>query len=238
MPISLVLESLDNVEESLKPHYKQDADNKFYLDTDDTIKVHKDVLSLRNAYDRVKTDLEAVKTERDQLKANSANLPEDFDLEIWKKAKDGKADEAALIKMRAELEADRDSWKNKAGEAEGKLSRFAVERDLGDALLAAGINDPGLSEGARAILAPKVKTGDDGKAIVESDMGPVSVDDYVKRWAASGGKKYVTLPSGGGRKGGDGSGNSNKKWSEMTSGEKVALNRDNPEEYQRIKAAG
>lgn len=210
MPISLVLESLDNVEESLKPLYKQDADNKYYLETDDTIKVHKDVLGLRNAYDRVKSDLEAAKSERDQLKANSATLPEDFDLETWNKAKDGKTDEAALIKMRAELEADRDNWKNKAGEAEGKLSRFAVERDLGDALLAAGITDPGLSQGARAILASKVKTGDDGQAIVESDMGPLGVGDYVKRWAAGDGKSFVTPPSGGGRKGGgDGTGSGN-----------------------------
>jgi hypothetical protein len=42
---------------------------------------------------------------------------------------------------------------------------------------------------------------------------------------------------GGGKQPGNG-GTPTKKWSEMTSGEKTRLHRENPEEYKRVKDAG
>jgi hypothetical protein len=236
--LKTVLETMDGIDDAFKSLYTE-TDGKFVLQIEG-VDHHPDVANLKSAYERVKQDKAAVMAERDTFKAKAEKMPEDFDLSAWEKAKSGKADEAALIKMRAELEADRDSWKNKAGEAEGKLSRFAVERDLGDALLAAGITDPGLSQGARAILASQVKTGDDGKAIVESDMGPLGVGDYVKRWAAGDGKAFVTPPSGGGRKGGDGSGQtSDNPWKAETRNltKQAEIMKSNPEEAARLKAA-
>jgi hypothetical protein len=40
--------------------------------------------------------------------------------------------------------------------------------------------------------------------IVETDMGPTPVGDYIKRWAAGEGAAFVAAPQGGGAKGGDG----------------------------------
>lgn len=209
MPISLVLESIENLDDSLKSLYVEKGD-KYVLDTDSTIRDHPDVLSLRNAYDRRGEELEKAKSERDALKDKVSNLPEDFDPEKWAKLKDGKADEAALIKLRQELEADRDKWKAEAETAKSNIVKFAIERDLSDALITAGITDPGLTKGARAMLSGMVKTNDDGRAIVDTDMGPIGVSDYVAKWAATEGKAYVTPASGGGRGGNNGTGGGNK----------------------------
>lgn len=84
------------------------------------------------------------------------------------------------------------------------------------------------------MLADTVKATDDGKAIVETDMGPLSVAEYVKRWAAGEGKAFVTPAKGGDKGSRDGNGTT-KKWSEMTGDEKVALHRENPAEYERLK---
>jgi hypothetical protein len=54
------------------------------------------------------------------------------------------------------------------------------------------------------MLSGMVKLGDDGTAYVETGMGPKVLSDFVKGWAASEGKAFVTPPSGGGAKGADG----------------------------------
>lgn len=234
--LNTVLDSLDGLDEATTKLYTQ-KDDKFILQIEG-IDNHPDVANLKNAYEREKVKRQEIATERDAFKAKAEGFPEDFDPKVWDKAKNGKSDEAELIKLRSELEQKITEASQRADLAESKLCRFAVERDLSDALIEAGITDPGLSKGARAMLAGQVKTSDEGKAIVESDMGPLALGDYVKKWAASEGKAFVTPPKGGGRNGNDGPGAKSKKWSEMTSSEKVALNKENPEEYERVKAAG
>jgi hypothetical protein len=202
MALKTVLESLDGVDDAVKNLYSE-TDGKFILQVEG-VDAHPDVANLKNAYERVKADKAAALQERDAFKAKLSAVPDDFDPEKWGKLKDGKPDEAALIKLRQELEAERDQFKSAADEANAKLGRFAVERDLGDALNSAGINDPALVQGARALLASKVKTGEDGRAIVETDMGPLPLGEYTKKWAAGEGKSFVTPPTGGGRGGNDG----------------------------------
>ena len=232
--LKTVLETLDGLDEAVAKLYIE-TDGKHILQIEG-VDAHPDVANLKSAYERVKSDKVTLAQERDAFKEKLSSLPDDFDAEKWSKLKDGKADEAALIKVRQEMEQQISEWKGKAEESQSKLSRFAVERDLSDALIAAGITDPGLQKGARAMLSGQVKTSDDGAAIVESDMGPIGLTDYVKKWSASEGKAFVTAASGGGRKGGN-DGTVEKKWSEMTSAEKVALNRENPEAYQKAKQA-
>lgn len=233
--LKTVLETLDGVDDAVKPFYAEN-DGKFVLQLDG-VDAHPDVSNLRNAYERTKADRDTARQERDTAKALAKDFPDDFDAEKWAKLKDGKADEAALIKLRQELEAERDEWKGKAESANALAVKTAIERDLTDALTGAGVTDQAYLEASRMMLADKVKIGEDGKAIVETDMGPMGVAEHVKRWASDKGKAFVTPAAGGGAKGGS-KGEKSKPWGDMSSAEKVALHRANPEEYERVKAAG
>jgi hypothetical protein len=233
--LKTVLESLDGLDEALKAHYSE-KDGQFVLQVEG-VDAHPDVANLRNAYERTKADREAARQERDEWKKKAGNIPEDFDPEKWEKLKDGKADEAKLVQLRQDYEAQIEEWKGKAQTAEQRAVQSAIDRDLTDALSAAGVTKPAFAKAARQMLAPLVKMGDDGVPVVETDMGPMAPAEYVKRWAADEGRDFVTMPSGGGATGGNGTGGS-KKWSDMNPAEKVALRRENPEEYDRLKQSG
>lgn len=207
MALKTVIESTEGLDEALIPLYTE-TDGKFVLQIEG-VDAHPDVANLKSAYERVKADRETAKQERDQFKAKADGLPEDFDPEKWAKLKDGKADEAALVKLRQELEAERDDWKGKFEQSQETALKNAVARDLTDALTAAGVVNPAFTKAARNMLADGVLIGEDGKPFVDTDMGPLALADHVNRWAASEGKDFVTAPKGGGAKGGDGSKASN-----------------------------
>ena len=205
MPLKAVVESLDGLDENLHDFYVQDGD-KFFLDLDDdTIREHRAVAPLRNAYDRTKSDLQKAKEEREAASAKLRALPEDFDPEMWKRLKEGgdpAKREAQMVEMRKQFETERDEWKSKYEEASGRVQRVLVERSLEDALAGAGITTPAFIKAARALLVGQVKLDGD-KPVVETDMGSFPVADYVKRWAAGEGKDFVVPPSGGGARGND-----------------------------------
>lgn len=198
MALKTVLESMDGIDDAVKALYAED-NGRFILQIED-VDNHPELAPFKRAYERVKADNQAVKSERDALKLRTDAFPKDFDPKVWEKAKDGKADEAKLVEMRAELESRIEAEKLRADTAEQRLVKSAVERDLGDALVEAGINNPTFAKAARTMLSDMVKTDDGGMPIVESDMGPMALGDYVKKWAASEGKDFVTPPTGGDRK--------------------------------------
>lgn len=234
MALKTVLETTEGLDESIAQLYTEN-DGKFVLAVEG-VDEHPDVANLKNAYERVKLDREAARKERDEYKAKAGGIPEDFDAEKWSKLKDGKPDEAALIKLRKELEAERDEWKGKFETATETARKNALDRDLTDALTAAGVTNPAFAKAARTMIAGNVRIDEQGNPFVETDMGPLNLAEHVKRWTSGEGKDFVTAPKGGGSKGGDGTVPS-KKWNEMTSGEKTRLFRENPQEYERLKSA-
>lgn len=183
MALKTLLDTLDGLDDAVKALYSE-KDGKFILDLEG-VDAHPEVANLKSAYERVKAEKITLKTEADKHKADLAE------------ALKGKPDEAALIAERQRLEAERDEWKGKAETLDGKLTGVTRDQALTAALAAAGVTDPGLQAGAVAILAPTVKL-QDGRPIVETDMGPKPLADHVTHWAASVGKAYVTPPSGGG----------------------------------------
>lgn len=232
--LKTVLESLDGLDEAIKSLYAE-TDGKFFLKVDG-IDQHPDVVNLKSAYERTKADKVKIAEERDALKTRTSSIPDDFDPEKWEQIKAGKPDEAALAKVRQTLEAEVAAAVARAEAAEQKALQSAIDRDLMDALTSSGVTNATFAKAARVMLAPHVKVSEDGKSIADTDMGPMPLAEYVKRWAAKEGKDFVTPASGGGAKPGSGAGV--KKWSEMSGAEKVALHRSNPEEYERSKAAG
>lgn len=207
MALKLVLDSLDNVDEALKALYVEHSDGKFHLDTDaDSVRGHRDVLPLANAYERTKTDLAAVKGELADAKKKAA--PEDFDPETWKKLKDGKTDDAAhqrqLVELRKTLEAERDEWKGKFEGEVTKGKKAKINADLTDALSASGITNPAFVKAARALLEPRVAMDTD-EASMDIGLGPMGITEAVKRWAAGDeGKSFVAPAKGDNAKGNDG----------------------------------
>lgn len=235
MALQTVLETLDDVEDVLKAHYTE-KDGKFVLGVDG-IDAHPEVSNLKSAYERVKADKAKAIQERDEARELAKAMPPDFSLEKWEQAKKGKSDTDELVSVRKTLEAERDEWKGKYESAVGDLRKVTVEGTLSQALADAGVTNPAFQKAARALLLPGISVDDKGNPFVESDMGPLGLAEHVKRWASSDGKDFVAPPSGGGAKVGSG-GQVAKKWSEMSGAEKVSLHRKNPEEYERIKAAG
>ncbi|MAH32265.1 MAG: hypothetical protein CMG78_09545 [Marinobacter sp.] len=235
--LKTVIDTTTGLNEALIPFYAE-RDGKYYLQIEG-VREHPDVLNLVNAYESVKADREKVRAERDQYKARSESLPDDFDPEKWSKLKDGKADEAAVIKVRQQLEAERDDWKGKYESAIETARKNAIERDLVQQLTAAGVTDEGLMAGAIAVLSRHVAIGEDGVPHFETDMGPKAIDAYVREWAAGKGKGYVDPGRGGGAKGGNGGGAPVTKETFATMGDKerIELFRTDPETFKRLAAA-
>lgn len=236
MGLKTVLETTEGLNEALIPFYTE-HDDKFVLQIDG-VREHPDVANLRVAYDREKEGAKALKAELADLKAKIANLPEDFDPEKWAKLKDGKADEAAQIKLRQEYEAKIEKLEGEVATVKEAARKTAIERDLTDALTAAGFTDPAVLDLARTKLAGEVRIGDDGKAVIETDMGPITPAERAKRLANGEWKALVTAPKGGGSKSGEGSGTVTKEqFASMGDKERVELFRADPETFKRLSAA-
>lgn len=203
MALKLVLETLDNVSDALKEFYVE-HDGKFHLDTDaDSVRCHRDVTPLANAYDRVKVDLQNAKNEAAEAKRKAA--PDDFDPETWKKLKDGKTDDAAhqrqLVELRKTLEAERDDWKGKFEGEVTKGRKAKINAELTDALSSAGIATPQFVKAARALLEPRVAMDSDDVSI-DIGLGPMTIAEGIKRWASGEeGKPFVAPAKGGGEQG-------------------------------------
>jgi hypothetical protein len=215
MTLKTIVETLDDVPETAREFY-QETEGGFVLQIAG-VDAHPDVANLKNAYTRVKEDREAL---REKLKA----IPDDFDPDQWKNVKTGKAKEEDLIKLRKELEAERDQWKTRAVELEGQTHKLTLGRQIDEALTANGITDPVYQKAARALIADGVQLKD-GKAIVETDMGPLEISEHVKRWVSSGeGGAFVSAGRGGGASGGQ-KNNPAPKFirSKMTATEKAAF---------------
>lgn len=183
MAIKTVLDTLDGVDDAVKALYIE-KDGKHVLDLEG-VDAHPEVANLKSAYERTKADKATLKLDAEKARADLAATLRD------------KPDEAALLKLRQDLEAERDGWKGKAEDALGKLTGATRDRQLAEALQAANITDPTFIKAATAMLAGSVKMDGD-KAIVETDMGPMGIGDHIKRWAASEGKAFVTPAQGGG----------------------------------------
>lgn len=205
MPVKLVIDSLDSVDEALQSLYVEHSDGKFHLDTDaDSVRGHRDVIPLANAFDRTKTELAGLRTKLTEAEKRVA--PEGFDLEAWNAFKEGKPEaqyQQQIAQVRQTLEAERDEWKGKFEKAESEKRQGAIERDLSDAIAEAGINNPAFAKAARAMLAPRVAIeGDAG--VLDIGLGPMDISEAVKRWAAGDeGKAFVSPPKGDDARGND-----------------------------------
>lgn len=195
-----VVSSLDEVEESHQSFYEQKGE-KFILQVSGADELP-DVANLRSAYRKEQEKRTSLSSDLEQERAKNKSIPEDFDLDVWNKAKTGETDEAAIeaakIEVRKGLEKERDDWKGKYQTLKGENRKKDADAALNSSLMKAGVSDPAFLEASRAMLSSKIVFDDDGTPTVKSDMGPLSIGDYVERWAKDEGKSFVKPPKGGG----------------------------------------
>lgn len=237
MSLKTVIETTTGLDEALIPFYAE-KDGKFFLQIDG-VDEHPDVKNLKVAYERTKDSEKAIKAERDALKAKASGIPEDFDPEKWAKVKDGKPDEAALIKIRQTLETERDEWKGKFEQAIAKVKETAIQRDLTDALTANGVTDPAFVDVLRIKLGTLVKSDEDGNSTIDIGLAPMAIAEGVKRFLMTDGKAFVDPGRGGGAKGGNGGGVpvTKETFAAMGDKERIELFRTDPETFKALSSA-
>ncbi len=190
MALRVTVETLDDVQEELKPFYAE-TEGGYVLQVEG-VDSHPEVKNLKNAY----TAEKAKRAEtQDKLRDALAKLEA-------KPAPTAK-DEAEMIRLREELEAKLTEKDAKLSEYERKIYGLTVETQLDGLLREAGIIDATYAKAAKLMLSNGVKMVD-GSPIVETDMGPISLGDHVKRFVAGEGKAFVAPGKGLGTGGQDG----------------------------------
>ena len=230
--LKTVLETLEGVDDAVKPFYAE-ADGRYVLQVDG-VDAHPEVSNLKSAYERTKADRDKFRQERDEAKARVKGIPDDFDPEKWEAAKSGKADPQQLVELRQTLEAERDEWKGKFEQTIAEQRQRAV-RDAVQAALAANGVPEGARRGAALDMLDGKKVEMQGETpVIDTDMGPMAVAEYAKRWVAKDGSGYVAPPSGGSAKGSNGAAGTGTKPEQMSPQERAALLKENPGEFYRI----
>ena len=225
MGLKALIESVDDLPEGMKDFYKQDGD-KFILDVDD-IDSHPKVRGVITANRENKTKRDALRAELDGFKDKYSWLPEDFDadaLDTLKQAAEGKGGQPSeeqiselrtktAEKLEKKYLPEIQTREEKLGKLHGAIQRMTIDDGLSRAMDEASIDPMHKSK-----LLPYLKTrgkiqveedGDTFKAVVDTDMGAVSLSQFVSEWAGSDdGKIYVAKSTGPDAKGGKGGGNS------------------------------
>lgn len=268
MTLKAVLENLDDIDESLKSEYKE-KDGKFYLDIDDTIKLHTSIIPLSNSLKNVKAERDGLKARVTAAESKSVGLPDDFtaekyndlvtELETLKKDPNrDKEAEKHLTTIRDQYEqrlraADEKRVTEVAAkdaeiaERDTAIEKLVVGDGLTQALVSAGVGKEFL-KASQAMLKPVVKVIKDDdtgerKAVVETDLGAVGVEQFVDNWSKSDeGKVFVTKPSGSGSNGtGDKSKSEVNPWLATTrniTAQGQILQSDRTKAERLMKAAG
>ena len=224
MALKVVLETLDDLDEALKPLYAE-KDGAFVLEVEG-VDDHPDVVNLRNSS---RAEQSKRKEKGEQLQEARARLAE---LQAKPKEDRTKADDTEILKLRETLETERDEWKAKATEYERQVYKLSVENQLDAAIREVGISEPAFQEAAKRLLQDGVKLAD-GKPVVDTDMGPLPLAEYVRRWASGKGAAFVSKPAGGGANGGKSGAAPTKKPEEMTLQERNDLLKSDPDAFYK-----
>jgi hypothetical protein len=244
----------------------------YVLDVTD-VDSHPTVINLKTAFERTKREKQALVTDIAALKKRVGNLPEDFDpdsveamhteLEDLRQrvaAGGGNKDhQAELQRLKQQMEqaaANREkklkdqieALEGEKEELSGQVKKLVVDEGLTKALVAVGVK-PSFLKAAKAMLRDSVKVETEGgspRAVIETDLGPQPLEQFVATWAGSDdGKEFVEKAKGSGAdgsngkdKGGGPSGNPWMKDSRNVTEQGRIVREDKPKAARLMKAAG
>jgi len=241
MALKTVVTELESVEEQYRDLYEEqehDGETVYVLQVEG-VDHHPEVAALRNAYRAEQDKRKKLSGQAQELERLKSQLPEDFDPGQWEELKrkaEQSGDDAKIKQVQQEYERKLQEAQQEAEQLRNQIRTNAVERELTAALEAAGVTDPGLKEGAMALLKGQVQLDDNGTPQMDTNLGPRPVADAVKQWAQTErGQAFVSRPTGSGAKGSTGSNAQRKRFQDMTGAELADLKRQDPQEYKRLR---
>lgn len=200
-------------------------------------------------------NIEELQKQLDELKAGNEALA-DKNRELLRELKTARAkssgaeiDPAEFEQLKSDLEQAQTELKKsekrfktetealvkQLGEKDSALQSYLIDGGLSDALAKAGVSAP-FMDAAKALLRQQAQIkAEDGK--YSALMGDKPLAQAISEWAQSEqGKHFVAAPKNtGGGAAGSSSNTGHKAFKEMTSDERVALYRQNPEQYEALK---
>jgi len=240
-----ILETLDGLDEAVKAFYKQGADGKFVLQVDG--KDVEDVTALKNAKEHEKNlrvaaenDAKAAKDAATAATAQIETLTNDLTAAKADKGKDVQAIEAS---WQQKLDAAINAAKNETSSLTGEIERLLVTNTA----VATAAEISTVPELFQDVIQKrlKVEKGADGRyftrVLDEAGAPSAKTLDELKQELLANPKYAAIIISGkgsGGGAGGPGSGGgaAEKKWLDHTDEELIALRKEDPARYDRLRA--
>jgi len=220
--------------EALQEHYKADGDN-YLLDSDDA-------RELRAAKDR---ETEAARREKERADRLQAEKDEAERLRIeaeTDKARKSKDVEALETSWKADKEAAVNAEKAVTARREEQLRNLLVENVALSIANEISTSPKIILPHIRERLTAELDGDKPLTRVLDGDGKPSakSVDELKREFIDN--KEFASIikgsnASGGGASGGGSGGGATKKLSEMSEQERVALHRDNPDEFRRLQGA-
>ena len=197
MPLSAIItpEIYDNLPEAVQELYGEPDNDGNRIAQIEGLDQHPDKRGLLSAFDAVKADREAQKQKASKLEA-----------ELTKASAQGaKAKEAASNEYESKLSAMEAALKEAQQDADNQrqaLERQQIMTALDAELQRNNVTSPSLRRAAVAELISRASIKD-GEVFVEDGYSkPVS--DFIAKWSSSDGADFVSQPTGGGAKPGNG----------------------------------
>ena len=224
MTLVAVYNNESDIPETLKQEYKE-KDGKWYLDLDDSIRIHTTIAPLQNTLTTLKAEKATLSSKVNTLTAKIQGLPDDFDpakyqdivteLEALKKDPNrDKNTEEKLQQAREQYEqrirnieassvtklAEKDA---EIAKRDGVITKLVVDDGLTKSLVDVGVGKEFLkASGAMLKSSVKVVVNEDTgeySPVVETDLGEVPLTQFVENWSKSDeGKPFIKNPAGGG----------------------------------------
>ena len=244
MALKSVIDKLEDVEEGVRSHYKQESDGKFYLETDKG-----SVRGLLDAKAHEKNLRVAAEQKLEEKDAAIAALTTERDTAVTER-------DAAKSKQGSDVQALEASWQQKLTDAQ---TAHASERDeLNNELTRLLVSSVATQLAAEIstvpeLLAPviearlQVEKGADGKRftrVLDGEKKPsaATLDELKQELLAN--EKYAGIliagKGSGGGAGGSGSGGSaedKRTFTEFSDAELVTMRTTDPDRYKRLRDA-
>ena len=204
MKLPILVEDQTKLPEGYTDNYIEQADGTYLLEVEG-IKGHPEIQGLVSSYEREQGARQKYKTERDALQAYTKLIPEGMTTEELETAlakfkagdgddDDGKGEGDASAKLNLLRETLEKKFQKELGERdttitkkESTIRRLVVETALSSALTKNKVTNPAFQKAAKTLLAPEIKISENDKGdfvgMVDTDMGEVTVEQYVKDWA-------------------------------------------------------
>lgn len=237
-----ILENLDGVDEKYHGLYEQKADGKFHLKLEND-----DADELRRAKEHEKTARQEAERKEREAREQITQLQKDL-----KAMQDAKDDGHRKDNNVEALDA---SWQTKYTQREAELNgsieklQGALKNQLVDnvaqtmAAKLAGENSEIIMPHIHRRLSVEIGESGEAKTVVLDATGTrsaLTVEELEKEFFTSDKFAPIVIASkakGSGATGADRGGDHKRKFSEMSSAEKVALKRKDPEVYRRLRDA-